>query len=110
VGTTEARSLLPSRVAIGERESLDSFLERLAAANDLLPPELLRLLTAPDALGSPTSAFLMIKPDPLIVDRIVRLSGVGAGSVRRATFCGSAATCLSGSTDSTPVSVTVSGR
>lgn len=78
--------MLPARAKLADQESLDSFLERLAAVNDLLPPELLRLLTAPEDAGSPSSAFLMIKPDPLIVDRIVRLSGVDAEAVRRASL------------------------
>jgi hypothetical protein len=78
--------LLPARTRLRDHESLDSFLERLAAINDLLPPELLRLLTAPERSGAPSSAFLMVKPDPLIVERIVRLSGVDAEAVRRASL------------------------
>ena len=77
---------LPARVRLGDHDSLDGFLERLAMLNDLLPPQLLRLLTAPEDSGCPSSAFLTIKPDPLIVDRIVRLSGVDAEAVRRATL------------------------
>lgn len=77
---------LPARVGIGDRESLDSFLERLAIANDQSPPALLRQLTAPDESGSPSAAFLMIKPDPLIVGRIARVSGVDDEAVRRATL------------------------
>ena len=77
---------LPARVRLGDHESLDGFTERLATLNDLLPPQLLRLLTAPEDLGCPSSAFLMIKPDPLIVDRIVRLSGVDAEAVRQASL------------------------
>ena len=78
--------MLPARVRLGEHESLDGFLERLAALNDLLPPQLLRLLTAPEGSGAPSSAFLMFKPDPLMVARIVLLSGVNAEAVRRASL------------------------
>ena len=80
------RGLLPARVPTAEPESLDGFLERLAAANDLHPVELLRLLTAADLSGCPSSAFLMIAPDPLIVDRIVRVSGLDPDAVQRATL------------------------
>lgn len=83
VGMTDR---LPARVRIGDRESLDSFLERLADANDQSPPELLRRLTAPDEFGSPSAAFLMIKPDPLMVGRIASVSGVDDEAVRRATL------------------------
>ena len=77
---------LPARLRLRDQESLDGFLERLATLNDLLPPQLLRLLTAPEDSGCPSAAFLMIKPDPLIVDRIVRLTGVDAEAVRRASL------------------------
>ena len=77
---------LPARLRLGDHESLDGFLERLATLNDLLPPQLLRLLTAPEDSGCPSAAFLTIKPDPLIVDRIVRLTGVDAEAVRRASL------------------------
>jgi hypothetical protein len=78
--------VLPARVRLGEHESLDGFLERLAALNDLLPPQLLRLLTAPGGSGRPSSAFLMFRPDPVIVARIVALAGTNAEAVRRASL------------------------
>lgn len=81
-----ATGRLPARVRLREGEALDGFLERLATVNDFLPTELLRLLTAPDDAGSPTAAFLMIKPDPLIVERIARLSGVDEESIRSASL------------------------
>ncbi|ORJ53729.1 TniQ family protein [Mycobacterium simiae] len=80
------RGLLPSRPALDERESLDSFLERLAIANGLSPPQVLRLLTAAEHSGSPGAAFMMIKPDPLIISRIARLTGVDGASVADATL------------------------
>ena len=78
--------VLPARVRLGDHESLDGFLERLALLNDLPPPQLLRLLTAPQGSGRPSSAFLVFKPDPLIVARIVALSGANAEAVRRASL------------------------
>lgn len=80
------RGLLPTRPALADRESLDSFLERLATANDLSPPFLLRLLTAAEQPDAPTAAFMMIKPDPLIVARIARLSGADEPSIAQATL------------------------
>lgn len=77
---------LPSRPAMADRESLDSFLERLATANDLSPPYLLRALTTTEPSGTPTAAFMMIKPDPLIVARIARLSGADEPSIAQATL------------------------
>ena len=80
------RGRLPTRPAMADRESLDSFLERLATANDLSPPYLLRLLTAAEQSDAPTAAFMMIKPDPLIVARIARLSGADEPSIAQATL------------------------
>lgn len=79
-------SRLPTRVRLRDGEALDSFLERLATVNDLFPTELLRLLTTPDNAGTPSAAFLVVKPDPLIVGRISELSGVDEGPVRRASL------------------------
>ncbi|MBN3511531.1 TniQ family protein [Mycolicibacterium septicum] len=80
------RGLLPTRLALDGRESLDGFLERLAVANGFSPPHLLRLLTTADHSGSPTAAFLMFKPDRLIVSRVASLSGVDEVSVAHATL------------------------
>lgn len=80
------RDLLPTRLTLAERESLDSFLERLAVANGFSPPYLLRLLTAEEHSGAPNAAFMMIKPDPLIVSRITSLSGVDGAAVTQATL------------------------
>ncbi|OPX11782.1 TniQ family protein [Mycobacterium sp. AT1] len=77
---------LPTRTLIAESESLDSFLERLAAANDLPPSELLRLITVSDGLLKPTLSFLMFKPDPAVVNRIAWLSGVETSAIRKATL------------------------
>jgi hypothetical protein len=86
VMTGAVRGRLPSRVVIDSEESLDSYLERLAFANDLLPTQLMRLLTTPDGRPSPSPAFLMVKPDPAIVERIARLGGIGVPSLMGATL------------------------
>lgn len=77
---------LPVRPALADREALDCFLERLAAANELTPSGLLRRLTASDVPEAPTAAFMMIKPDPLIVGRLVGLTGLDANAIERATL------------------------
>lgn len=77
---------LPSRVALADGEALDSFLERLACANDLRPPHLLQILSTTAELGSTTTSFLVIKPDSAIVDRIAEFSAVGPESIRTATL------------------------
>lgn len=86
VTTPDTTGRLPARVRLVDGEALDGFLERLATVNDLLPTKLLRLLTDADEEGAPSAAFLTVKPDPLIVKRIARLSGVGEQSVRRASL------------------------
>lgn len=80
------RGLLPTRLVLDERESLDSFLERLAVANGFSPPYLLRLLTAAERSDCPSAAFMMIKPDPLIITRIASFSGLDEVSVAQATL------------------------
>ena len=85
-GQRRPPGVLPARMRIANHESLDGFLERLAALNDLRPPQLLRLLTTPECSGRPSAAFLTITPHPLIVDSIAALSGVDANAVRRASL------------------------
>jgi TniQ len=80
------RELLPCRVSLADGESLDGFLERLASANGLLPSQLLRLLAALPGSAKPTMAFLMFKPDPVLIDRVTRLSGVERRCVENATL------------------------
>jgi hypothetical protein len=80
------RELLPSRIAIASDEALDCYLERLAVANDLPPTQMMRLLTRPEERRAPSSAFLMVKPDPAITDRIASLGGMPISSLERATL------------------------
>lgn len=77
---------LPCRVDLAPGEALDSYLERLAHANDLAPAQLVRLLVAPDGEVVPTTTFLMIKPDPSIVGRVSALGGIEARSLANATL------------------------
>lgn len=77
--------LLPTRIAIAPEEPLDSFLERLAAANDLQPAQILRLLRTPGAERS-RLAFFMVKPDPTLVTAIASVSGVAHEQLRAATL------------------------
>ena len=77
--------LLPTRTTIAPDEALDSFLERLAAANDLQPAQLLRLLRTPGDERS-RLAFFMVKPDPTILTAIASISGVGNEKLREATL------------------------
>jgi hypothetical protein len=81
-----ANGPLPSRVAIASDEALDCYLERLAAANGLSTTQLMRLLTRPGERPAPSSAFLMVKPDPAITERIAGLGGIRIPSIERATL------------------------
>jgi len=80
------RELLPSRIAIASDEALDCYLERLALANELPPPQMMRLLTRPEEGRAPSSAFLVVKPDPAITARIARLGGMRIPSLEGATL------------------------
>lgn len=77
--------LLPTRIAIGPEESLDSFLERLAAANDLRPTQLLRLVRTVKN-QRPSFAFFDVRPDPILLTAIESLSGIAAAVLERATL------------------------
>jgi hypothetical protein len=83
---SRTRGLLPSRVAITSDEALDCYLERLAAANGIGPAQLMRLLTEPGVDGTPSAAFMMSKPDPLLTNRIAELGGLSKPSLETATL------------------------
>ncbi|MDO3169590.1 TniQ family protein [Mycobacteroides abscessus subsp. abscessus] len=78
--------MLPTRIEIGAQEALDSFLERLAAANDLTPAELLRMLNAEGSREVPPTAFLMIRPHPRVARIIGQLAGTTAAAITNATL------------------------
>lgn len=77
---------LPTRIALADGEALDSFLERLAVANDLPPAQMLQLLTGVAGAHEPTTAFLMIKPTEQIVDRICSVSGLSTREIENSTL------------------------
>jgi len=78
--------MLPSRVAIRSDEALDCYLERMAAANGLATSQLMHLLTAPGACRPSSSTFMMFRPDPDLIDSIVRLGGVSSSALTNATL------------------------
>jgi hypothetical protein len=82
----QRRDLLPSRVSLGGDEALDSFLERLAFANGLRSAEILRRLKTMSGPTAPTTAFMTFKPDPQLIERVQRLSGVAATALANATL------------------------
>jgi TniQ len=77
---------LPSRVAIGDREGLDGYLERLAAANDLSTAVLRRYLASTLRSDRPSWAFFMVKPDRSLLETISRVGGVDRSSLANATL------------------------
>lgn len=78
--------MLPARIGIRLGEALDSYLEQVADANDLLTKDLFRLLIENRESIAPTAAFMMTKPDAALVDRIEELTGMAAQAVERATL------------------------
>ncbi|WP_145010548.1 TniQ family protein [Mycobacterium marseillense] len=85
-GSYWTRGRLPSRVALGSEEALDSYLERLAFANELRSTQLMRLLTAAEGCSAPSSNFLVVKPDLAIIERIAALGGLEVRSLVAATL------------------------
>lgn len=77
---------LPSRVAIASDEALDSFLERLADANDLEPAHILRALRHGEGGRDATLAFFMTAPHIEVLTRIAHLSGIPIERLRNATL------------------------
>lgn len=77
---------LPTRVAIGDGEALDSYLERVAVANDLSTRDLFRLLTEAHDTVRPPAAFMMTKPVAALVSRLQLLSGLTSDEMERATL------------------------
>ncbi|MCV7001531.1 TniQ family protein [Mycolicibacterium alvei] len=78
--------LLPTRLELGNDEALDSYLERLAVGNGLDAAQMLRLITTPSDERSPSGAFMMIRPDPSMVNRISQLGGIAHGHIESATL------------------------
>ncbi|AEV73468.1 MULTISPECIES: TniQ family protein [Mycobacteriaceae] len=80
------RELLPFRVSLGRGEALDGFLERLADANGLRSAEIIRRIKTMSGPSAPTTAFMMFKPDPQLIERVQRLSGITGTSLANATL------------------------
>lgn len=78
--------MLPTRIPIDSRETLDSYLERVAVANDLMTKDLFRLLTEEQEATAPSAAFMLIKPGGEMVDRIVDLTGLTVSDVENSTL------------------------
>ncbi|MDV3131366.1 TniQ family protein [Mycobacterium sp. 29Ha] len=78
--------LLPTRIALDSDESLASYVERLAFANDLRPSQLLRLLRAGETGGRPILAFFDIKPDPALLAAIADIGGIAEADLTHATL------------------------
>lgn len=78
--------MLPARVAIDPRESLDSYLERIAHVNDLTTKSLVRMLKENRDGSSVSTAFMLVRPSDELVGRIVDLTGLGASAVENSTL------------------------
>jgi len=84
---------MPIRIAPEDGEALDGYLERVAAANHLDNPALLRLIT-PESAES--TAFLPIKPNPSLVGQLSTALGIDEEQIARTTLEGTASPALNG--------------
>lgn len=75
--------MLPTRPTIGNDESLDSYLERVALSNEITTAELTAIAT-PNGVDRPWS-FAMTDPEPRLLTRLTRLTGLVKQDLRRAT-------------------------
>ncbi|MCF8604281.1 TniQ family protein [Gordonia sp. HY442] len=78
--------MLPARIAIDPRESLDSYLERIALVNDLTTRNLVRMLKEDRDGSSPSTAFMLVRPSDDLVGRITSLTGLSAAAVENSTL------------------------
>lgn len=78
--------MLPARVVIGPRESLDSYLERIALVNDLTTKTLVCMLKQNRDGLSPSTAFMLVRPSGELVGRIADLTGLRASAVENSTL------------------------
>lgn len=86
---------LPVRLSIHDQEALDSYLERTCTANEIAPATLIRQLTTrrppacgdhPAAAPAATCTFMMLNPDPALVEQIARATATAPGAIQRATL------------------------
>jgi len=78
--------MLPTRVSLAPDEALDSFLERLALANDLNAYQFTKMLQNSCAGNWPAPGFLMVNPGEPAVESISGISGIAPEKIRRATL------------------------
>lgn len=76
--------MLPARTTIGANEALDSFLERVALANEITTTQLTAIAT-PSGVDRPWS-FAMIDPEPRLLTRLSSLTGLTQAALRGATL------------------------
>lgn len=76
--------MLPARTTIEANEALDSFLERVALANEITTTELTAIAT-PSGIDRPWS-FAMIDPEPRLLTRLSSLTGQTRAALRGATL------------------------
>ncbi|WP_172812199.1 TniQ family protein [Dietzia sp. 111N12-1] len=75
---------LPSRVQLSDGEALDSYLERVALANDLTTMELLRLLDPRADAESLT--FALVQPSDDLLEQIERITTLKLCQAKSATL------------------------
>lgn len=75
---------LPARVQLTDGEALDSFLERVAVANELTAVDMVRLLDPRPGSGS--LLFALVQPSNELLGRIELLTALGIDDARSATL------------------------
>ncbi len=76
--------LLPVVPSPAVDEALDAYLERMTSLNGLTRAQTKRLLNGPE--GPSTTRFLILKPADIVVERIIRLTGLHETQVRAMTL------------------------
>ena len=78
-----AESDLPTLVNLAPGEALDAYLERVADANYLTTARLIEMVRAGH---DTTTAYLMLAPTPVTLERIARLTGADTAALQNATL------------------------
>ncbi|HRY11302.1 MAG TPA: TniQ family protein [Candidatus Nanopelagicales bacterium] len=78
-----ADTYLPTLVDLAPGEALDAYLERVADANYLTTARLMELVRAGH---DTTTAYLMLAPTPVTLERIARLTGADTAALQNATL------------------------
>ena len=74
---------LPTLVDLAPGEALDAYLERVADANYLTTARLIEMVRAG---RDTTTAYLMLAPTPVTLERIARLTGADPAALQNATL------------------------